>query len=150
MDEYESEDTHESGGSLRAKLEQSLKSGAELAAEVAKYRAKDLISDKGLHYVTPEDLAGVGLNELEAKALELEGKKKEQQEAAIRSAFKNKGLDGDELDRAVQELLGPPSNDTAAVDRIRQVGKIQGLPPGRQDDSELFGPSRIRAAFGSK
>jgi hypothetical protein len=150
MDEFDSEETNESGGSLRAKLEQSLKSGAELAAEVAKYRAKDLISDKGLQYVTPEDLAGVGLNELETKALELEGVKKGQQEAAVRQAFKNKGLTGDELDRAVQELLGPPSDTEAATDRIRQVGKIQGLPPNRNDDTDLFGPSRIRAAFGSK
>ncbi len=152
MDEDGSEETNESGGSLRTKLETALTDNAAMAQQLGHYKAVDIISAKGYKNVTPEDLANVKLGEMEAKAAELEEANGVRQAAAVRAVLSQKGLSGDQLDAAVADLMGPPTNDNgAALDRIRALGKVTGSAPSKDDDhgNTVFGPSRIKKAFGA-
>src|SRR5262245_18834237 len=122
----------ESGGSLREKLEAALAEVATLRTEVLEGRATKLIGDKGYKFVTPEDLRASSLDELEAKASALETEKVAAATTAVRSAFAAKGLAGDELEAAVQEVFGeaPDSARSGALDRIRSVGQLGGTTVG--------------------
>ena len=57
---------------LRSLLEDQIGQNKALETELASYKAADVIMGKGLMYVTPEDLAGVSLEDIESKAEALE------------------------------------------------------------------------------
>jgi len=145
------DDGDSTGAGLRGKLEAALKENATLRTEVVKTRASELISTNGYKHVTVEDLAGVGLDELPTKAAELEESKAKSTESTVRSLLASKGLEGDALDAAVADLIGPSPDkaNTAALDRIRSIGKVPGTAPDKQPDPTLFGPAKIRAAIGA-
>jgi hypothetical protein len=147
MDNGAAEAGQESGGSLREKLEAALATNATLATQVASYQAKDLISAKGYKHVTAEELQGVKLDEIEAKAAEIEQTKVAQREAVLREVLGDK-VDKADLDAMVKSLVGDQGNDGAeALDRIRAIGKQAAVPVSKPEDATLFGPSKIRAAF---
>jgi hypothetical protein len=151
MDNGTPEGGQESGGSLREKLEAALQNQASLATELASYKARDLIAENGYKHVTAEDLKDVKLDEIATKAAELEASKASLAESVLRTVLKDKFGDGADLDTVVKNLIGDAGQaDTAALDRIRSVGKTQGLPAQRPDeDPNLIGPARLRAAFGA-
>jgi hypothetical protein len=138
----------ESGGQLRAKLEEALAANKAMSTELFGLKASQVIGAKGLKYVTPEDLSGVGLNELEAKALELEGQKAEQRQAVVKSVLEEKGLAGDQLETALKQLLTPAEAAAeAAHDRVASLGRLQGTAPGSVDERNLYGVDKIRHAL---
>lgn len=145
-EELDSEETTESGGSLRAKLETTLAENRALAGQLAELKAKELISEKGLKHVQPGDLVGVNLTELEEKALELEAQKAAADAEALRRVLAARGLDAGEVDKVVNELIsGESAADT--LDRIRSGGHIGGNPPGTNKFEGLYGRDKIYAAY---
>lgn len=145
-DELDSEETTESGGSLRAKLEASLAENKTLAAELHQFKARDIITAKGLKHVRPDDLAGVSLADLEAKAEELEAQNAAADAEAVRRVLAAKGLDASAVDKAVTDLLSGEST-TETLDRIRSGGRIGGDPPGTNKFEGLYGRDKIYAAY---
>lgn len=138
------EGTNESGGSLRKNLEKALSDNASLAKELSSYKASAVIAEKGYKFVTPEDLAGVDLANIAAKAEEVEKAKGTQAESLLSSALKAKF--GDDLD--VEAFLGtlatgkPESESTS----LHKLGKIQGQVPGSNKFEGLHGRDLIKAA----
>lgn len=144
-------DGTESGGQLRAKLEAALAANKTLTEEVLGFKAEKVISAKGFKFVTPEDLHGVGLDELETKAAEVEAAKAAQRESVVKQVLADKGLQGDQLDAALKNLLSPEQAQAdAAIGRLAEVGRIQGNVPSTAGEQGLFGKSRIRAALAKK
>ena len=149
-DDFDSEDEKESGGSLRKKLEAALEENRALKGEVTSFKAHQLIQEKGFKHLTVDDLKGVDLSELETKAAELEAQKEQQAAVTLRRVLEGKGLKDSELDQALQALLSEEDPAGAALDRIRQVSKVNGTPPAKVEEEGLFGPSRLRAAYAKK
>lgn len=148
-DDFESEDERESGSTLRRKYEAVLGEKANLERELRAVKAQAILVEKGYSRVTVDDLADVSLAELEAKAAELESQKEQHEADILRRVLAGKGLKDGEIESAVKELLGMNEQDRQlqALDRIRAVGRTGGTPPGQSEDPNLFGPSRIRAAY---
>lgn len=151
MDDTQVETGKESGGQLREKLEQALKDNASLRTEVLGYKASQLIAEKGYKHVTPEDLQGVDLDGIEAKAAEVEQSKAELEAQVLKRVLGDKFGDGVDVDAAINSLISG-EGDGAALDRIRSVGKLQGEPVSRGavDVSQLHGQELLRYAFSSK
>jgi len=94
------------GGTLRKKLEEALKENKTLSEENATFKAGTVIEEHGFSLVKPEELAGVPVSQLEAKGKELQEQHQAQREELVRSVFEERGLEGDDLDTAVKDLLG--------------------------------------------
>jgi hypothetical protein len=147
-DDFNSEDEKETGSTLRSKYEQAIETNKALQAELVEMKAKDLISSKGYKHLSVEDLSGVDLSELEAKAEALEAQKAAADAEAVRRVLAGRGLDDSQLDAALATILGSTEGgDSKALDRIAAAGKIVGTPPSAVEDETLYGPSRIRAAY---
>lgn len=134
----------ESGSTLRAKLEEALAREREMASELARYKAAELITQKGLKYVTPEDLAGVPLGELEDRASKLQEERQKVFELAIRRSFEAAGIAGDELEAQVKAFMegqiqapaqSAPDEFTDAMRRASQVAQMGGAPPARNPET---------------
>lgn len=148
-EDFDSEDEKESGSSLRKKLEAALKERDEAVQAAVSAKAQVLISEKGYKHLTAEDLHGVSLSELEAKAEELETQKTAADAAAIRRVLEAKGFKDSELEEAVKGLLGDGQQiDTNATqDRIRDAARLQGTPPAQIQDKGLSGKDLLYAAY---
>lgn len=152
MAEFTSEDRNETGGSLREKLEAALAQNAQLATEVASVRAEKLIAAKEFQFVTPEDLKGVKLDELEARATALEAAGAKTAEAALRRLFEKQGLDGDSLDAAVKDAIGPKTDeaDAAAAARVRAAANVAGTTPTTVSAQNLTAEQKIAAGIAAE
>lgn len=139
----------ESGGTLRQKLEDALAANRTLHTELVGYKAKDVIGAEGFKYVTPEDLVGVPLGDLAAKAAEIETSKKEQRQTVLRDVLTERGVPADQLDKALEALIGKPeqSQQNATDGVLNSLGRIQGSAPGTLPEQGLFGVDRIRAGL---
>jgi hypothetical protein len=146
MADEQPEGGSETGGSLRAKYEAALDESRQLAAELIAYKAKDVIQEKGYKFVTPEDLKGVGLNELAARAEAVEKQKLEIRETVLRDALAGQGLEGERLDDAVRNLLNPQESHAETSTRLAGLGRINGTFPAQGDTDGLEGRDLIRAA----
>lgn len=93
------------GGTLRKKLEEALSSNKDLEQRLVTREAQSVIAEKGFSLVKPEDLEGVAPDQVEAKAKELHEQKAAERAETVRSVFEEKGLEGDDLDQAVEEFL---------------------------------------------
>lgn len=146
-DDFDDESEKESGSSLRKKYETALSELNETRGSLLTLKVEKLISDKGYKHLTVEDFQGVGFEELESKAVELEAQKAAADQAALRRVLESRGFTDSALDQALNDLLG--EQDTkAALDRIRQAGRMDGTPPPKIDSSDgLTGPDRLRAAY---
>lgn len=140
---------NESGSSLRKKLEQALKENRTLKSDVNSLRAEKLISEKGFSLVKPEDLQGVDLEELEEKAGALHKEREDQQLDGIRQVFRRKGLDGDDLEKAVTEFVGTPEERDEALGRIRSTSSLTGTPVKLVNPENLHGEDLLKHAFGA-
>jgi len=143
-------DFNESGGQLRTKLETTLSENYTLREELAGLKAKDIIASEGYTHVKPEDLKGVALNELSAKAKELNEVKRDQLTELLTERFEAQGLQGSALEQAVNDLVnGRPATDpnASAYQRAQGAGGT-GTPP-RIVNSENLG-SREKMIEGLK
>lgn len=141
LDEIEARD---GGSGLRKFAETVQKETRSAMAELATLKAGKVIQEHGYHLITAEDLAGVPVDDLEAKAEALEAEKLESQKVLARDMLTRKGLTGDELDRAVDELLQPsPTNEEARL-RAAQAGQAGGVPTPLVDVAKLHGVEAIR------
>ncbi|HEX7099350.1 MAG TPA: hypothetical protein VF377_08905 [Acidimicrobiia bacterium] len=93
------------GSTLRAKLEEALAENRSLKKELATSRAKEILGSNGFSLVKPEDLAGVKLEEMEAKAKELQEQRLAERRAIVEDLLKAKGFEGDELKAEVEAWL---------------------------------------------
>ena len=93
------------GSTLRKKLEQALEENKNLAQENATFKATDVIGKHGFSLVKPEDLSGVAADQIEAKAKELQEQREGERTEMVRSVLQGKGLEGPELDKAVEDFL---------------------------------------------
>lgn len=141
LDESESE----TGGSLRSKLEASVKANKQLADKLRTFEAKELIAAKGYKYVTAEDAAGVELDELPTKLAEIEKQKLATRESVLRDVLKGQGHeDGERLDEAVKSLLNPQESHAETSTRLASLSRISGDFPGVHDSDGLEGRALIR------
>lgn len=151
MAEGTPEGAPETGSSLREKLEAALAAVASLTSENVSYKAKDLISAKGYTHVTPEQLAGVKPEELEAKAAELEQEGSATELAVLTRVLTAKGLSSEDLESTIKGLTGttPAEQASEALSRIRAATQIPGTPLPRTDEvpRDLTGPDLLRHAF---
>lgn len=150
-DDLESVDEKDTGSTLRKKYEAVLGEKQAMERELRSLKAQAILAGSGFTRVTVEDLADVSITDLESRAAELETQREQQEADILRRVLASKGLKDNELDTAVKELVGMSEQDRqiAALDRIRAVGRTGGTPPGQAEDPNLYGPSRIRAAYAS-
>ncbi len=125
-----------SGGVLRSKLEEALAENETLAKQVVTSRAEKAIGEHGYGLVKPEDLVGVSPDNVEAKAKELQEQRVKAQADVVRNVLVERGLEGDELDEAVQGFLGDdagkpviPQSDDPDFANLTKVGG--GRPPNQ-------------------
>lgn len=141
----ESEESMETGGGLRAQLE------AAIAEKAAAERALAETVAGNFQHVKAEDLSGVPRSELAAKAAEIEGQRKAEQETLVQTALKSRGLSDEQIAELLAGNAGAPasSEQPAPQGAPEVLGRIQGTPPSAKPDTEgLVGPQRIRAALG--
>jgi hypothetical protein len=152
MDEFDTDGGDESGGSLRQRLEEVVGKLKERDAELLTFKAEKLIQEKGFKHVTPGDLVGVSLKELEKKAAEIEEQNAGREEALLRKILSGKGLADDQLDSIVAGLLDDEkAQDKQASSAITSVIRSGGLPiADRVNDKELSGLDLIAAGLESK
>ncbi len=137
----------ESGSTLRQKLESTLKENQELTSELSGLKAKELISEQGYGLVKPEDLTGVSLSEMAEKAEALQGERQAMQADLAKDMLAKRGLEGDELERAVSDFLAPEAQDTAAHSRAREVAAVGGVSTPANNTQNLMGLDAIDAAL---
>lgn len=128
---------------LRSLLEDQIGQNKALETELASYKAADVIMGKGLMYVTPEDLAGVSLEDIESKAESLEDERSKVFGTAIRRSLEAQGVTGNELDNQVASFLagqgsvgGEQHGDpevASAFQRARSMGTGGGSPTRNPD-----------------
>lgn len=138
------------GKGLRQTLESTLAENRELKELLATKTAAEVISARRLVAVTPEDLKGVPLAEIEAKAIELESSKLEAARSTIRKAYEAQGLSGEELDAAVdQAFAGRGGSDHAEARRFyANTASVGGVPlSDRVDTSQMSPDEKIRAGL---
>src|SRR2546430_113840 len=88
-------------GSLRAKLEETLAENRKLQDQVSGFRVREILMEKGLDLVSPEDLKGVDLGKAEARAQEIQAERTTQQENLVKGVLRKQGYGEDELDHLV-------------------------------------------------
>lgn len=139
------ESNHESGGEFRQKFEQTLAEASALRALTAKQFG-----------VGVDDLKGVPVEQIEAKAAEILETKKAQREQVLRESLEERGLKGDDLEAALAQLVGKngapaPAEQKPASSPFASAGQLGGTPPSSATHAEgLYGVDRILAAVSSR
>ena len=141
------DDVEESGSHLRQKLESTLKENKELASELSGLKARELITEHGYGLVKPEDLQGVNLSEMAERAEALQGERQAMQADLAKDMLAKRGLEGDELERAVNDFLAPEAHDAAAHSRAREVASVGGVSTPANNTQNLMGLDAIDAAL---
>lgn len=140
-----SEEQQESGSQLRAKLEAALSENRTLKSSLTQFAVK------GLRYVRPEDLAEVAVDQIEAKAAELEAQRKSAEDEALAGRL---GVPVEDLESALAKLAGtgeqPKSEQPVVRSPFASTGALGGTPPGSTPDPNLRGRSRIEAALAAR
>jgi hypothetical protein len=134
----------EGGTGLRKFAEAAQADWRKTQVELTNLKAERLIQEHGYHLVTAEDLAGVPLSDLESRAEAVEAEKLESQRALARDMLARKGIEGDELDRAVDELLAPTPDNDKARQRAAAASRAGGVPTPLVDVTQLHGVEAIR------
>lgn len=141
LDEIEA---REGGKGLRKWAETVQAETRQTMSELATLKADKVIQEHGYSLVTAEDLAGTSLSELEAKAEAVEAEKLEAQKVLAKDMFARKGLEGEELDVAVEDFLKPAPTDTEARERVAEAARAGGIPTPLVDVTKLHGVEAIR------
>jgi len=126
-------DPNATGGQLRTQLENTLSENRTMRDELLGLKAEKIIATKGYSgTLKPEDLKGVALDQLEAKADELHTARLSDLTNLATERFTAQGYQGQELERMVTEFVqGKPTThpDAAATNRARATGAAVGTPP---------------------
>lgn len=142
------------GGTLRKKLEEALSANRELEQEVVTSRAAKVIGEHGYNLVKPEDLKGVSVDEVEAKAKQIHEEKLARRTETVKEILADKGLEGEALDQAVEKFLAgepvgaaPGNGDEPDFTDLLVLG---GTPPGQKVDAPSMDDAmgNLTAAFG--
>ena len=136
----EDEDEQESAKTLRTKLERALVENRTLKAE-------KVLATGTYDLVKPEDLAKVDTDKLEEAAQALQLERAEIQTGLVRATFAKRGLEGDDLDAAVNEFLGEPADEDTAIDRIAETASRGGDRPAVVNASKFTGLRAIEAGL---
>jgi hypothetical protein len=135
------------GRGLRHKLEETLSEVSGLKGELATYKAAELLKGEGLSLVKPEDLAGVtDPKQMKAKAEAIQKDRIEAQRILAKDLFAKQGLEGDELETAVETLFASPSGqsvDKDSFNRLTQTVKATGSPTPATNLNDLHGTDAI-------
>src|SRR5215207_867383 len=146
-DGFTDDDGQETGGSLRTKLEAALSELKSMRDENGAMKAEKIIRDKGYKLLTPEDLKGVDPKELESEAEKRFAAKKEAQRLLAKDLLgRRHGVEGDELDRLVDEYMGE-SDGPADIDRFRESVSVGGSPAPRVNPDKLDPFEKIQHAL---
>ena len=140
----DSQETEESGSSLRNKLEEALAANKSLSSQVSAMTAEKVIGDNGYDLVSVEDLAGVDPDGIAEKAESLQ-----QERLDLTTKVLQGRLGIDDPDQVKALLEGQSDGEKEARRRIRDVGSTTGDAP-RGSDAKFegkVGPSRIAAAL---
>ena len=137
------------GGQLRQKLEDALKSNRELAAKVHTYTVKDTLAAGGFQLVRPEDLNGVPLERVEERAKEIETTRQTEQQELLRKALVSRGFDEATIEQIVEDGALPAADPgTASIGRIRGLANIgEGTPAKDPALANLAGRDLMRHHF---
>lgn len=146
-----SEGQSETGGSLRSQLEATIAERNQMASELLGFKAAQEIGAKGYKHVTVDDLKGVKLDELPAKAAQIEKDKLAVRETVLRDVLKDQGYeDGERLDEAVKKLISPDESHAETSTRLANLGRIAGDFPATHEDEGLTGRKLLQAHFGKQ
>lgn len=127
-DRIDQVEREEGGRGLRKILEAALAENRKAYEENASLKAQRAVEVNGLSLVKPEDLAGVDVDDIEARALELQQEREAQRVDVVRTLFADRGLEGSELDKAVADFMEAGSGDGSAVaDQWSGVTTAQGV-----------------------
>ncbi len=142
----------ESGSSLRQKLEETLEENRRITTELSGLKASSLIEEHGYGLVKLEDLDGVALDEMADTALKLQEERQVQQVDLARDMLARRGLDGADLDKAVEDFLAPAGTNvsSAAHGRVKATSAIGGTAAPLRDTSTLVGLDAIEAGLREK
>ena len=155
VDADDSDDLDElDGHGLRGRLERELREKRNLEAQIVSMKAKEILAENGFDLVKPEDLKGAKLEELESKAKALQDDRLNTARAVVRNRLERQGLEGDDLEAAVDEFFGGEApktreqfddEDAAAGRRARTLPV--GNPAPRGDPDRLHGFDAIAAGL---
>lgn len=140
----------QTGGKLRQKLEQTIADNKALTERLSVHDAREFLADKGMTLVKPEDLKGIAPDQFEAHATKVQEDRRTMQEDLLREALGRQGLDGEELDEALANMVAkqaPQTEDAEATQRARLVGSVAGTPVPRIDPSKVVGFDAIKAGI---
>jgi len=128
------------GSALRKQLEETLAANKAL---------KDTLVNSTIgnfKYVRPEDLADVAPDQLATRAAEIEQQRAEEQTQVVRQTLIEKGL----TEQQVEAILAGQATTAPAPQpqsQVASLGRLQAPAPGNKPDPNVFGPSKLRAAF---
>lgn len=151
MSDDDQTDLPTDGRGLRAKLEETLRENAALRKQALTLAAEKTITSKGFDLVTVDDLKGVDLDKVETEAARLQAERADQLRSVAESRFKAQGLQGEELNRAVDAFVqgtgGAPQHhpDAGAYNRARGVGA--GTPTPVITGEGLSAAEKLRAGL---
>jgi hypothetical protein len=140
----------ESGSTLRQKLEAALAENQSLKVTLGTTKASQVIQEKGFTHVKPDDLKGVDLEHIEARAEAIQQERQKFLEESLKATFQAQGIsDDEELTARVQAVLGPQAAqevaEAAAYGRVQSV--VGGTPAPVVNTNQLHGREAIRAAL---
>lgn len=139
------------GGTLRRKLEEALSQNKSLTEQIATSKAAEVVREHGAGLVKAEDLVGVPVDQMEAKAKELAESKTAERAELIRTVLEERGLEGDDLDQAVSDFLGgdkvtPVENDGGNWPDVEGIGGARPKrTPALPDMTDAMG--NLQSAF---
>jgi hypothetical protein len=134
---------------LRKKLEDTLGQLRDVTNQLQTERAVNLIKEKGFTLVKPEDLKGVGLDELEKKATEVQETRNAEKLDVLKDVLRNRGVAEDDLEKEASALLAPPQQEDP-VFALSKLISTPGTPvTGKPDMDKLVGRDKLEAAFRS-
>lgn len=140
----------QSGSTLRQKLEAALAENASLKTTLGVSMASQVIREKGFTHVKPDDLKGVDLEHIEARAEAIQQEKQKFLEESLKATFQAQGIsDDEELTQRVQAVLGPQAAqevaEAAAYGRVQSV--VGGTPAPVVNPNQVHGREAIRVAL---
>lgn len=138
-----SEESQESGGALREKLEATNADNRALREALA----AEVVGS--FQHVKPEDLSGVAPGELRERAAQIEQERVAERREVLTAELSAKGWTAEQIEEFMGE--SPQQTPPQHTPKPKLDGNV-GAPPARPkpgEDDGLFGPSRIRAALGS-
>lgn len=126
------------GSALRKQLEETLAANKALKETLVNSTVANF------KYVKPEDLAEVAPDQLSSRAAEIEQQRVIEQNELVKQTLIGKGLDEKQVEAI---LAGKTETFPQAQSQVASLGRLQAPAPGNKPDPNLFGPSKLRAAF---